>query len=467
MTNPHRGPEGRFSSRSVNNNNTAPAHSPRKEPSSTKFEPNTKKRRLNNGTSQKSSSQQVSSAQPDNQLQASRRHPPQSHELKQLVEDQNNYPLQQRHGKDGVFTPKPKSGAEDKRTLRSQDVVRPRSELASFFADYEDVVFNEAHSHGKYLVLNHKAPKDSNAEIITGALDAQTRLWMAQHPKSSSRPRRALHLPIRTLTTPKRAATRIPDIHPLSNNAFIGEDISVSSKAPKRVLFRRVNLPDPLTAGSAPTLDPLTDELYSIAHKRGERREKQSRNWDKELAMHEKGELERLLAELRGPDWLKLMGIHGVSETESRKFRDKRNIFISRAKTMLERYDAWRDRDRELKTERDRKLVRQAESSSEVTGSRVASPTSTSSRQRMSDSDHKTTSKDQAVEYWEAQQAPEEKPMESFFKKPHEREAALKGYRRGRRALAFGQPIPDLPEFREFELSSHILNSKRKREEYL
>lgn len=221
----------------------------------------------------------------------------------------------------------------------------------------------------------------------------------------------------------------------------------------KGPVFRRINLPEPATPYVAATQDPLPDDLYSAAHKRGERREKQSRNWDKERAIHEKGELERLLEELRGPDWLKLIGVNVISEAEAKRFKLKRNIFISRAKTMLERYDAWRERDRELKLERERKLAQQYESSSEAAPSGPSgkpSPTPTSIHKANIDPPQNTNLQDLN----QTMQPPtaEEDPIESFYEKPHLRDATLKGYRRGRHALAFGQSIPDLPEFVEFEL---------------
>jgi hypothetical protein len=49
-----------------------------------------------------------------------------------------------------------------------------------------------------------------------------------------------------------------------------------------------------------------------------------------------------------------------------------------------------------------------------------------------------------------------ERPFTSFYAKPHLREQAISGNRKGRTRLAFGHPIPDLEE-KEFELPGDIL----------
>lgn len=275
----------------------------------------------------------------------------------------------------------------------------------------------------------------------------------------SSRIRRVSSKPTASSPASRRDDMHTHNLSPLANNAITREVPPMSNKPkPSGQLSRKINLPRSTTLPSPNGQDPLADEIYDIAHKRGERKEKQSRNWDKERAMHEKGELERLLEELRGPDWLKLMGISGVSETEVKRLKEKRNIFITRARTMLERYDAWRERDKELKLERDRKLARLQESSvSEPDSSRASAALSedvadTRSIQRDAKSREPAPSKQAAP--------PESKPFTSFFEKPHLREAALKGYRRGRHALAFGHPIPDLPEISEFELPPEVMEGK-------
>ncbi|KAI9869879.1 MAG: hypothetical protein M1823_008919, partial [Watsoniomyces obsoletus] len=70
--------------------------------------------------------------------------------------------------------------------------------------------------------------------------------------------------------------------------------------------------------------DPLSEEAYSKVHRKAERHEKQMKNGDKERAQHEKYQLERLLDDLRGPDWLKTLGISGIIETEKKRYEPKR-----------------------------------------------------------------------------------------------------------------------------------------------
>lgn len=239
---------------------------------------------------------------------------------------------------------------------------------------------------------------------------------------------------------------------PLANNALTRQPqvSKVRQPLPKQV-FRKVKLPNRETGQHRARHDPLSDELYVTAHRRGERKEKQSRNWDKERAMHEKGELERLLEELQGPDWLKLMGIVGVTDAEAKTFKSKRNIFIARAQTMLDRYSAWNKRDRELKLERERRLAESEEetSSDDDQDSEGSSEATEEGRHQMRRSHTTARARDR-----EKPQQPVagQRPFNSFFEKPHMREAAMKSYRRGRHVLAFGHPIPEVPELSDFEL---------------
>ena len=240
----------------------------------------------------------------------------------------------------------------------------------------------------------------------------------------------------------------------LANNAISRERLPSSLlRKPRGPLFRKIRLSGRRYSTTRGGHDPLSDEVYDVPHKRGERKEKQSRNWDKERAMHEKVELERLLGELRGPDWLKLMGITGASEGEVvQNYKPKRDIFVSRSNAMLDRYTAWNKREKELKREKEKRTAKEVEESSSE-GDECASTSESASEVGISTKRprHEKTQEKSKLTIKESQ------PFTSFFEKAHVREAAMKGHRRGRYVFAFGQAIPELPESLEFQLPDQIL----------
>ena len=149
MVNRNRGPRGRFS-RKVNNEVSL---SPQTHENNQLSKPEdiSKRRRLNDGSAQYLSPTPVTPT-PAKEIRSPTKppHSAQAHELKQLVQDQKNYPLRTAYDADQVAEPVNKPSApKDKRTLRSQDNIRPRSELTNFFADFNEVVYGDTDSHGK------------------------------------------------------------------------------------------------------------------------------------------------------------------------------------------------------------------------------------------------------------------------------------------------------------------------------
>lgn len=207
--------------------------------------------------------------------------------------------------------------------------------------------------------------------------------------------------------------------------------------------------------------DPLRDEIYAKAHRRAERQEKQLRNIEKERAMHEKVQLERLLESLKGHDWLKVMGISGVTDGEKKLWEPKRDYFIQEVELLLEKFREWKEEEKRRRTERDERF--QAEGGDEEESQ------STSEGGHPNDSDVDACAARQL--HQEAVSATGrqvrstkpslkpllvQKPFTSFYEKPHLREAALGKHRRGRTRLAFGQPMPDIKE-KDFDLPQDIL----------
>ena len=222
------------------------------------------------------------------------------------------------------------------------------------------------------------------------------------------------------------------------------------------------------------TEDPLADELYLKAHRRAERGEKQHRNREKESAQHEQSQLERILEGLEGHAWLKTMGITGITDSEKKIYEPKRAIFVQRVTTLLNKFRAWKEEEKRRKAERERaSTVDEEEEDSDGErnpsntppsldgiderglavrgdqanpGSKRYKRTQTRAAQDMSSGNR----------HFELLPPPPEKPLTSFFSKPHLREAALSKHRRGRLRFAFGHQIPDL-ERQDFELPAEML----------
>lgn len=66
----------------------------------------------------------------------------------------------------------------------------------------------------------------------------------------------------------------------------------------------------------ATSFNPLNEDVYLKIHSKAEKHEKQMKNSYRERAQHEKYQLEMLLDDLRCPDYLKTLGITGVTDTE-------------------------------------------------------------------------------------------------------------------------------------------------------
>ncbi|RMZ75099.1 hypothetical protein DV738_g5654, partial [Chaetothyriales sp. CBS 135597] len=208
-------------------------------------------------------------------------------------------------------------------------------------------------------------------------------------------------------------------------------------------------LPPHLVTGNA-AHDPMADQVYDKIHRKSERHEKQLKNADRERAQHEKCQLERLLDELRGPDWLRTLGISGITETEKKRYEPKRQLFVQSEEhdhgsttsqrttptqpsnsSQIDALAAQQLLD-EAKSASRRKKIAVVDTPTPVTPASVQSPTAAPS--------HATY-----------------KPFTSFFEKRHLRDAAVSGRQRGRTVLAFGHPVPELDHEADFALPATIL----------
>jgi hypothetical protein len=252
--------------------------------------------------------------------------------------------------------------------------------------------------------------------------------------------------------------------------------------------------------------DPLSDEYFESIHKRPERQEKSIRNNDKGRAQHEKDQVIRLLEGLQGPDWLKIMGVSGVTDSRKKEFEPARHHFIKGCHAIIEKFRIWRDEEKRRKLEKDQAM---AEAEAEEDGEDYEEDIEAEEEDVVEEEEEGYASDGDPPDYSDvdasaarqlheeaiARSAPVrpskrpekrakvevlppavqelEKDFKSFFSKPHLREAALGRSRRsGRSSAAWGHPVPepctsdfDLPEeYRDEEtLKAHARKKRRDR----
>lgn len=236
------------------------------------------------------------------------------------------------------------------------------------------------------------------------------------------------------------------------------------------------------TVGDNP-VDPLTDEHFLKSHRRAERKEKQLRNIEKERAMHEKVQLERILDGLQGHDWLRVLGITGVTDGEAKKYEPKRDYFIAEVQALVDKFKLWKEEEKKQRLEKEAAVAaQQAEEEGETSEGSVEPPSSdlnaSAARQLQQETivalkssarasgkgkeranyptshpSHPSTPTASAPKMPTLPPAPPspEIPITSFYAKRHLRDAALGRSRHGRNVTAFGQPLPEMDEI-EFEL---------------
>lgn len=220
--------------------------------------------------------------------------------------------------------------------------------------------------------------------------------------------------------------------------------------------------------------DPLEDDYYKKAHARGERLERQAKNQEKEKTAHEKPHLENLLEELQGSDWWRTMGIQNLSDVERKKFAPKRDLYIKKVRELLGKFEAYKEKEERLAQKRRRKLERRQAEAEESEGTsqsrkgkllvqKASSELDPSAQQLHAEAGLKV-SVTKKITLRMPEKARSEviatKPFVSFFAKPHERTGALSSHRRGRHILAFGLPLPDMPEKQDFELPKDLIERR-------
>jgi hypothetical protein len=205
--------------------------------------------------------------------------------------------------------------------------------------------------------------------------------------------------------------------------------------------------------------DPLDDAFFFAQHRRAERKEKQLRNIEKERAMHEKLQLERLLDGLQGPDWLKVMGVTGVTDGERKDWESKRDYFVKEVEALVDKFRLWKEEEKRLRAEKEAALAAReddeaedGEETEESEGAPVNRRDHPVAEQRPKEPEPPKPRRPPRPHGFLLPFVPPEPavPFSSFYSKPHLRTAALGKHRHGRNATAFGMPIP---EFRTHEFA--------------
>ena len=238
-----------------------------------------------------------------------------------------------------------------------------------------------------------------------------------------------------------------------------------------------VNISLPKVSKATRLVDPLQNDTYLKVHRKAERHEKQMKNGDRERAQHEKYQLERLLDDLRGPDWLKTLGISGITETEKKRYEPKRLLFIRETQALIDKFKWWKEEEKRRKAEREQAMLEEeADGQDEKVGfldglddeesssNSSAAPNSSeldalASQQLLEEAKSASKRKrgsPQQVAPLPPPPPPIHRPFTSFFSKPHLRDAAVSGRQRGRTVLAFGHAVPEVEEA-EFELPDDVL----------
>ena len=242
------------------------------------------------------------------------------------------------------YSPPQPAKQDDKRSLRSHDEgPRVKSELAIYFPNYEEIIFDAPHEPDFITV-------DSNLYVT----DDVTK------PKSEH-------------STPTKAGknSRASPSHSRKTSANGTHATSTASRSPSNQFNGSPSLNFEMFARNVPDHpeDPLADEHFLKSHRRAERKEKQLRNIEKERAMHEKVQLDRILEGLKGHDWLKVLGITGVTDGEAKKYEPKRDYFVAEVQALVDKFKLWKEQERKQRVEKESVIImREAESEEPESG---------------------------------------------------------------------------------------------------
>jgi hypothetical protein len=229
--------------------------------------------------------------------------------------------------------------------------------------------------------------------------------------------------------------------------------------------------------------DELTEAYLALIHRKPERQEKTIRNTDKGRAQHEKDQVIRLLEGLQGHDWLKLMGVSGITDSKKKDYEPARAYFIKGCEAILEKFRLWREEEKRRKMAKDIAAIAQAEDEEdqdieddeedvEEDDGNISdgdppdySDVDASAARQLHDEAiarsaplqaSRTANKKVKLELIPGAGHHMEKDFTSFFSKPHLRDQALGKTRRSARGVpAWGHPLPEVREV-DFDLPAEL-----------
>ncbi|EPE10296.1 iq calmodulin-binding domain-containing protein [Ophiostoma piceae UAMH 11346] len=217
---------------------------------------------------------------------------------------------------------------EGGRKLRSQEATRFKSELSAYFPEYDEVIGNE--------------PKEEHA------LNVDTPIVLVE--QSAAYPAQPYSLPVPS--APIVASLRSSDHVTAASSPVKGYGDKLFYDVFDSHVLDFTFLGSQYKNKGA--VDPLPDSCFEANHKRAERVERSIRNTEKGRAQHEKDQIIRLLDGLQGPDWLRTMGVSGITESKKKTFEPARDHFISGCRVILDKFRTWSLEEKRRKLEKDR-----------------------------------------------------------------------------------------------------------------
>ncbi|KAF2460020.1 something about silencing, SAS, complex subunit 4-domain-containing protein, partial [Lineolata rhizophorae] len=180
--------------------------------------------------------------------------------------------------------------------------------------------------------------------------------------------------------------------------------------------------------------------------------------------MHEKVQLERLLDGLLGHDWLRVLGVTGVTDSEKKAYEPKRDYFIREVRALVDKFRVWKEEEKRMRgsgqkagkgaprysKKGSKDTERDDDEEEEEAVDKQPPPSAERGDPRSSPPSHAAPPPPPPAA--RASRPEPAAPFTSFFKEPHRRDLAMGRTRHGSRtAYAFGHPVPDVPE-KEFGL---------------
>ena len=250
--------------------------------------------------------------------------------------------------------PNPTDPKDQGRKLRSQEAIRFKSDLSAYFPDYDEVIGNEPKEQ------RMDSPLSPVFLLLFPGVDLLLPCLAPHFNRIGCLPIATSYLDLLNIDTPilvfslsEGGATIAQHTRPHPYDVYpvrsYGDTLFTDLWDSQRIDFGFLEAQHKNKASE----DPLPDSLFEPAHKKSERLERSIRNLEKGRAQHEKDQIIRLLEGLQGHDWLRVMGVSGVTESRKKTFEPARKHFIKGCEAILEKFRTW------TAEEKRRKLVKE------------------------------------------------------------------------------------------------------------